>query len=431
MADGLAEALAGLTVSPAENPYGIASIGIGSAAPNLITPYTSPGAAVGIGLGSVLLQSLLGYQARQSALQDTIQANSLANQMLKMQTPEERTSFIGGLDVSPDIGGRLSTLSTALTQQELASKAALAQQQAKFKQDVTLEAIKKGAIPPEFANLFGKSVEEQLAPKPKEGIFGEYETTAQKRDRLIKQAKGLGLPPSERLDYATKNLKTEETQTKTALENINKIRQSVANADAMISKATAGIAGAGETGGPALIKSVRELASGMYQYLPTKGGLEEEQQRAAQKELDSIRPDVVLALKSPGSISEYENQLYIGSGPSSANTPAENMRLLGNMIELNKLNNEYANFLETYVQDKGDAAGADLIWNKYKKDQVLKNNQINPDRLPWETYFAQQKGEQAVPMPQVETDIEQRKAFLRQQIAQKEAEKQARLQQGR
>lgn len=123
MADGLAEALAGLRVSPAENPYGIASMGLASAAPNLITPYTSPGAAVGIGLGSVLLQSLLGYQARQSALQDTIQANSLANKMLKMQTPEERTSFLGGLDVSPDIGGRLSTLSTALTQQELARKA--------------------------------------------------------------------------------------------------------------------------------------------------------------------------------------------------------------------------------------------------------------------------------------------------------------------
>ena len=101
------------------------------------------------------------------------------------------------------------------------------------------------------------------------------------------------------------------------------------------------------------------------------------------------------------------------------------------MIEMNKLNNEYANFVETYVQDKGDASGADLLWNKYKKDQVLKNNQINPNRLPWETYFAQQKGEQLSPMPQVKTDIEQRKAVLRQQIAQKEAEKQARLQQGR
>jgi hypothetical protein len=427
----LEEALYGLNFSPAQTGYGIGQQALAQATPQLINPYGSTGQAIGISLGSVLLQSLLGYQARSQAAQDTLQANTLANQMMSMTTPQARTDFIGGLDASPDIGGRLSTLSTALTQQELASKAASAQQQAKFKQDVTLEAIKQGARPPEFANLFGKSVEEQLAPPPKEGIFGEYETTAQKRDRLIKQAKGLGLPPSERLDYATKNLKTEETQTKTALENINKIRQSVGNADAMISKATAGIAGAGETGGPALISSVRELASGMYQYAPTEGGLKEKQQRASQKELDSIRPEVVKELKSPGAVSNFETQMLIGAGPSSANTPTENARLLQNMIEINKLNNEYANFVETYVQDKGDASGADLLWNKYKKDQVLKNNQINPNRLPWETYFAQQKGEQLPPMPQVETDIEQRKAVLRQQIAQKEAEKQARLQQGR
>lgn len=125
MADVLTEALGGLQTSPLETGYGIATQALAQGSPGLITPYTSPGAAVGIGLGSVLLQSLLGYQARQSALQDTIQANSLANQMLKMQTPEERTSFIGGLDVSPDIGSRLSTLSTALTGQELARKTEL------------------------------------------------------------------------------------------------------------------------------------------------------------------------------------------------------------------------------------------------------------------------------------------------------------------
>lgn len=174
MADGLAEALAGLKVSPAENPYGIASMGLASAAPNLITPYTSPGAAVGIGLGSVLLQSLLGYQARQSALQDTIQANSLANQMLKMQTPEERTSFLGGLDVSPDIGGRLSTLSLALSQQEQARKTAAANklleletaanfelgdlgqqlQKNKLKQAALTAGIAAGRIPTEYADMF-------------------------------------------------------------------------------------------------------------------------------------------------------------------------------------------------------------------------------------------------------------------------------------
>lgn len=156
MADGLAEALAGLRVSPAENPYGIASMGLASAAPNLITPYTSPGAAVGIGLGSVLLQSLLGYQARQSALQDTIQANSLANQMLKMQTPEERTSFLGGLDVSPDIGSRLSTLSLALSQQEQARKTAAANKL------LELETAADFELGPKGTELFKRKTEAEL-----------------------------------------------------------------------------------------------------------------------------------------------------------------------------------------------------------------------------------------------------------------------------
>lgn len=123
MADSLYEALAGLQASPAETPYGIASQSLAATTPQLFTPYTSPGAAVGIGLGSVLLQSLLGYQAKQSALENTLQANSLANQMLKMQTPEERTSFLSGLDVSPTIGSKLSSLSLALSQQEQARKA--------------------------------------------------------------------------------------------------------------------------------------------------------------------------------------------------------------------------------------------------------------------------------------------------------------------
>lgn len=120
----LQSALGGLAFSGMDNPYGIAASALGAATPGMISPYASTGQALGIGLGSILLQSLLGYQARQTALQDTLQANTLANQMLKLQTPEERVSFIGGLDESPQIASRLSTLSTALQQQELARKVA-------------------------------------------------------------------------------------------------------------------------------------------------------------------------------------------------------------------------------------------------------------------------------------------------------------------
>jgi hypothetical protein len=126
MADTLFESLSGLNFTPAENPYGIAATSIGQVAPQLITPYTSTGRAVGIGLGSILLQSLLGYQARSQAAQDTLQANTLANQMMSMTTPQARTEFIGGVE-DPMYQSRLSTLATALNQQEVARKAKAAE----------------------------------------------------------------------------------------------------------------------------------------------------------------------------------------------------------------------------------------------------------------------------------------------------------------
>ena len=189
----LQSALGGLAFSGMDNPYGIAASALGTATPGMISPYASTGQALGIGLGSILLQSLLGYQARQSALQDTLQTNTLANQMLNMQTPEERTSFIGGLDVSPQIGTRLSTLSTALQQQELARKVAQDAKladlttAAEFKlgglgqkleeQDLRkaalLAGIQGGQIPTQFADLFAAKPAADLSALDALGVAPE------------------------------------------------------------------------------------------------------------------------------------------------------------------------------------------------------------------------------------------------------------------
>lgn len=143
MADTLFDALSGLNTSGAENPYGAAAISLGQVTPQLITPYTSTGRAISISLGSVLLQSLLGYQARQQAARDTLEMNTLANQMMKLQTPEERTSFIGGVDDTL-YQSRLSSLATALTSQQ-------AETQRKLNEAVGLETGKIKAMQ-EFYN---------------------------------------------------------------------------------------------------------------------------------------------------------------------------------------------------------------------------------------------------------------------------------------
>lgn len=127
----LEEALYGLNFSPAQTGYGIGQQALAQATPQLITPYSSTGQAIGIGLGSILLQSLLGYQARSQAAQDTLQANTLANQMMSMTTPQARTEFIGGVE-DPLYQSRLSTLATALNAQEQARKVKAAEKLAEM-----------------------------------------------------------------------------------------------------------------------------------------------------------------------------------------------------------------------------------------------------------------------------------------------------------
>lgn len=100
--------------------------GLGAATPTMISPYASTGTALGLGLGSILLQSLLGYQARQQAAERTLELNRLSTSLLGMKDAQERSDFIGTLgDTDPLVLGRLGSLSGALAGQEIQQQRAL------------------------------------------------------------------------------------------------------------------------------------------------------------------------------------------------------------------------------------------------------------------------------------------------------------------
>ena len=100
--------------------------GLGAATPTMISPYASTGTAIGVGLGSILLQSLLGYQARQQAAERTLELNRLSTSLLGMKDAQERSDFIGTLgDTDPLVLGRLGSLSGALAGQEIQQQRAL------------------------------------------------------------------------------------------------------------------------------------------------------------------------------------------------------------------------------------------------------------------------------------------------------------------
>jgi hypothetical protein len=124
MADSLLNtALSNLNVGASENPYGIGASTLAGVAPALINPYGKVGTNLGIGLGSVLLSALLGYQSRQQAAEESITTSKLANELMSLETPEQRVAKIESVqgDLAPRLTSRLLNFNTALQAQEKAN----------------------------------------------------------------------------------------------------------------------------------------------------------------------------------------------------------------------------------------------------------------------------------------------------------------------
>lgn len=130
MADELYNALAGISYDPYETGYGLSQQVLASSLPNLMNPYQSTGTNLGIALGGALLTGLLGYQARQSAAEQSLQANRLALQLMGAPSAAQRLDII---ETAPDtiMQGKLLGLNTRLAAQQAAMQQLVAQEVAK------------------------------------------------------------------------------------------------------------------------------------------------------------------------------------------------------------------------------------------------------------------------------------------------------------
>jgi hypothetical protein len=415
----LAEALQGLNYTGMDTGYGIAATTLGQMTPQLINPYGSTGQAIGIGLGSVLLQSLLGYQARQQAASDTLELNTLANQMQTLATPQERTDFIGGVS-DPMNQSRLSTLSTALMQQETERKLKQAEKLADLttaaefeisplaQQVASTKATREAEAKRELVRALTSGGSASTAGAEGAPMPGATEMQ-QKRDALITRGIAMGMTPNAALEYAEKNTKFETKATGEAGKKIEKARVRGVGIEELASKARAGVEGAGMTGG--LLAAPRELASKAYAMISP----EEQLQRDSQAILNSIKPDLVAIGRSPGNVTDKETEMLIGAGPSILNTPSENIRLVKGMEQLAQLEQDYADFLEAFVTQKGSSIGADAIWRQYKSEQVFPAGVYNPQRQDWPSWMAEQggmAGVSAVPESDKMQKLEQLQAQL-------------------
>lgn len=204
--NSLASAL-NLQFAPSENTWGISQGLLAQTAPKLISDYRSTGANLGIGLGSILMSALLGYQARSQATKDTLSAMELANTMqAQATTPEARVSFLKNLegsDVDTDVLAKVSSLASALSTQDrlTALEDAKRQKQAEWETYAKIGA-EQGIAPADVAEWTKKRREAMAALRAggeQTGVPIEFQTAdeikaAQEREakktELIRQSRG-------------------------------------------------------------------------------------------------------------------------------------------------------------------------------------------------------------------------------------------------
>lgn len=195
--ENLYSALSGLQYSPYETPYGTAASTIASATPNLINPYGSTGQAIGIALGGTLISSLLGYQARQQAADQSLQAARLGTSLLGAATPQER---LGIIESTPDalMQSKLLGLNTQLLGQERLVQALRQQKQAEAEAEapskMMLAALQGGLVSP-------AKVEQLLAGQKVPGV-----STAKTAEQTLSEV--IARPEAKLPEVTTETLKS-------------------------------------------------------------------------------------------------------------------------------------------------------------------------------------------------------------------------------
>jgi hypothetical protein len=112
-----------LNIDPASTSWGAGQNALATALPIFLSPNQGSNRNFGTALGLSLASALLGYQARRSAAEQSLQAAELGTQLMGMQTPQERLNLIRGID-SSNVQQRLLGLNAKLSEQELLNQLA-------------------------------------------------------------------------------------------------------------------------------------------------------------------------------------------------------------------------------------------------------------------------------------------------------------------
>ena len=150
MADTLTQALTGLNVAPSETPWGIGAMSLAQSSPLLMNPYSSWQQNLAIGLGANLVAGLLGYQARQSAMEQNLALQPYITQALKAPNMESLDTILAQEDAAP-----LRGLGAQLKMNILQNQAAATERQQNLRDSLLVAGIKEGYIPKSLQGEYG------------------------------------------------------------------------------------------------------------------------------------------------------------------------------------------------------------------------------------------------------------------------------------
>lgn len=223
------------------------------------------------------------------------------------------------------------------------------------------------------------------------GLFpGGPESLQTKFQKTFEDMVNRGATPNAAVDTATALTAAERKANTDSVKQVTAAREQADKLLRLADTAQRGMEGAGATGG--FFGGIRDLASRAYATVND----EESTQRSFQALLDSVKPEVIGMARVPGAgaTSDFEARAYLGAGPSSDKTKAENEVLIKKLRSFGELQRDYADFLETYVEEKGTTVGAKQLWDAYTKSNPLFDQQYNPmERAPWRDWVAGLNGQ--------------------------------------
>lgn len=179
MADSLAQALLALPIQPVETPYGITALNISKNIPNMIDPYGNPWGNLAIGLGSVLTSALLGYQARQQALEENATLQPLITQALQANSMEQLDTLL-----QQEGANRLAPVATQLKLALLERGQEAQEAQNKLQQQLQLELIRQGYVPESMKSQFPEAASGALSPMDRKEL-AIYQQKLQMQQSLL------------------------------------------------------------------------------------------------------------------------------------------------------------------------------------------------------------------------------------------------------